>query len=135
MQGVRACRSHGPLSLGGLSREEAATSAVRLMAAALQQELRDWGTVLTAQDCEAIMAKVLERAGTAAHATSKAMKVKDLIDELQKLDPETLVVTSSPDGFALYEPTFDREWITIDRFGSPQRAMSGEPGSVQAVRL
>jgi hypothetical protein len=105
------------------------------LAAALQQELRDWGTVLTAQDCEAIMAKALERAGTAAHATSTAMKVKDLIDELQKLDPETLVVASSPDGFAPYEPTFDREWITIDRFGSPQRAMSGEPGAVQAVRL
>ncbi|MCA6104881.1 hypothetical protein [Bradyrhizobium australafricanum] len=81
------------------------------------------------------MAEVLERAGTAAHAMSTAMKVKDLIDELQKLDPETLVVTSSPDGFALYEPTFDREWITIDRFGSPQRAISGEPGAVQAVRL
>ncbi|MCC8940229.1 hypothetical protein H8A99_28145 [Bradyrhizobium sp. Arg68] len=81
------------------------------------------------------MAKVPERADTAAHATSKAMKVKDLIDELQKLNPETLVVTSSPDGFVLYEPTFDHEWITIDRFGSPQRAMSGESGAVQAVRL
>jgi hypothetical protein len=67
--------------------------------------------------------------------TSKAMKVKDLITELQKLDPETPVVTSSPDGFALYEPTFDREWITIDQFGSPHRAMSGDPGAVEAVRL
>jgi hypothetical protein len=82
------------------------------------------------------MAKVLERSGTRRiPATSEPMKVKDLIDELQKLDPETPVVASSPDGFALYEPTFDREWITIDRFGSPQRALSGEPGAVRAVRL
>jgi len=63
------------------------------------------------------------------------MKVKDLITELQKLDPEMPVVTSSPDGFALYEPTFDREWITIDQFGSPQRAISGQAGAVQALRL
>jgi hypothetical protein len=63
------------------------------------------------------------------------MKVKDLIDELQKLDPEMPVVASSPDGFDLYEPTLDREWITIDQFGSPQRAMLGEAGAVQALRL
>lgn len=63
------------------------------------------------------------------------MKVKDLIDELQKLDPEMPVVASSPEGFDLYEPTLDCEWITIDRFGSPQRAMSGDAGAVQALRL
>jgi hypothetical protein len=63
------------------------------------------------------------------------MKVKDLIAELQKLDPEMPVVASGPDGFDLYEPTLDREWITIDQFGSPQRAISGEPGAVQAIRL
>jgi hypothetical protein len=45
------------------------------------------------------------------------------------------VVASGPDGFDLYEPTLDQEWITIDQFGSPQRAMSGEAGAVQALRL
>jgi hypothetical protein len=63
------------------------------------------------------------------------MKVKDLIDELQNLDPDMPVVLSGPDGFDLYEPTLDREWITIDQFGSSQRSMSGEPGAVQALRL
>ena len=63
------------------------------------------------------------------------MKVKDLIAELQNLDPEMPVVASSPDGFDLYEPTVDLEWIKIDQSGNPQRAISGEPGAVQAVRL
>jgi hypothetical protein len=63
------------------------------------------------------------------------MKVKDLMDELQKLDPDMPIVASSPDGFDLYEPTLDREWITIDQFGSPKRAIPGEPGAVQALRL
>jgi hypothetical protein len=36
-----------------------------------RQDQHDCGTDLTAPDCDAIMAKVLERAGNAAHATNE----------------------------------------------------------------
>ena len=54
------------------------------------------------------------------------MSARELIAELQKFDPETPVVTTGPDGFDLYHPAIDREWI-VDRFG-PQRASMGAPG-------